>query len=122
VGVSTNTPGVWTGPALLENPAPRLRRKTLLMDADFSRSTRGVGIFLLPTLRPTERWQNMNQQSYTIAEFCEAERISRSQLYNLWNSGEGPDFYYAGHHRRITEAQRKDWHDRNSVESEGGAR
>ncbi len=27
--------------------------------------------------------------SFTVAEFCELERMSRSALYNLWKQGKG---------------------------------
>ena len=47
--------------------------------------------------------------SYTIAEFCSVERISRAHLYNLWNRGEGPRFYLVGNRRRITEEARLEW-------------
>jgi hypothetical protein len=48
--------------------------------------------------------------SYTVAEFCKAERISRSMLYWLWKHGIGPQFYNVGSHRRITEAARHEFH------------
>jgi hypothetical protein len=31
--------------------------------------------------------------SYTINEFCGAERISRGLLYKLWRAGLGPRYY-----------------------------
>jgi hypothetical protein len=40
--------------------------------------------------------------SYTIIEFCEVERMSRSALYKLWAQGKGPRFYFVGNTRRIT--------------------
>jgi hypothetical protein len=42
----------------LENPPTRLRRDTLLMDADFTRSTRGVGIFYCPLSAQQESIQH----------------------------------------------------------------
>jgi hypothetical protein len=50
-----------------------------------------------------------NCQSYTISEFCEAERISRAMLYKLWNRGNGPRFYYVGTVRRISHEARLEW-------------
>jgi len=50
------------------------------------------------------------EASYTIDEFCEAERISRSFLYKLWSKGKGPRFYYAGTVRRISHEARLQWH------------
>jgi hypothetical protein len=49
------------------------------------------------------------EQSYTVDTFCEAEHFTRAHLYNLWNRGQGPRFYMAGHRRRITEEARQEW-------------
>jgi hypothetical protein len=48
-------------------------------------------------------------QSYTLSEFAELERISRAFLYLLWERGEGPRYFYAGHCRRISHQARLDW-------------
>ena len=50
----------------------------------------------------------MSDQSYTVDEFAEAERLSRSMLYKLWSQGQGPRFYYVGTVRRITEEMRRE--------------
>ena len=50
------------------------------------------------------------EASYTIDEFCEAERISRAFLYKLWSQGKGPRFYYVGSVRRISHEARLEWH------------
>jgi hypothetical protein len=50
------------------------------------------------------------EASYTIDEFCEAERISRAFLYKLWSQGKGPRFYYVGTVRRISHEARLEWH------------
>jgi hypothetical protein len=47
--------------------------------------------------------------SYTVDEFCKAERISRVRLYELWKLGHGPRFYMNGRCRRITHAARLEW-------------
>jgi hypothetical protein len=47
--------------------------------------------------------------SYTIAEFCEAERMSRSMLYRAWAEGWGPRYYLNGSSRRITSSARLDF-------------
>ena len=47
--------------------------------------------------------------SYTVDEFCKAERISRVRLYELWKHGHGPRFYSNGRCRRITHAARIEW-------------
>jgi hypothetical protein len=63
----------------------------------------------------------VSNQSFTISEFCAAEKISRQHLYNLWHRAEGPAFYLVGRRRRITEAQRREWHQRMTVApSKGG--
>lgn len=59
--------------------------------------------------------------SYTVDEFCDAERMSRGKLYEMWAQGIGPRFYNIGNRRRITEGMRQEWH--RKLESEnGGAR
>jgi hypothetical protein len=50
------------------------------------------------------------ETSYTITEFCQAERISRAMLYKLWSQGKGPRFYYVGSVRRISHEARLEWH------------
>jgi hypothetical protein len=47
--------------------------------------------------------------SYTVKEFCAAERISRTTLYKAWAEGWGPDFYRVGATRRITHRARIAW-------------
>lgn len=46
------------------------------------------------------------EPTYTVAEFCLAEHISRSELYEQWRQGIGPRFYYTGNRRRITHQAR----------------
>jgi len=38
----------------------------------------------------------MEQQVYTIAEFCAANRISRTRLYLEFKAGTGPKHYFVG--------------------------
>jgi hypothetical protein len=54
--------------------------------------------------------------TYTIDEFCEAERISRSKLYLLWGEGKGPRWFKVGSARRISHEARTEW--RRARESE----
>jgi hypothetical protein len=67
----------------------------------------------------------MSDPSYTVSEFCAAERISRAQLYLLWAEGKGPKHYIIGKssHRRITHAARLEWQAERMADAEnGGAR
>jgi hypothetical protein len=57
-------------------------------------------------------------QTLTINGFCRAEHISRNKLYELWKQGIGPDFYWVGVERRITQDARKRW----QAAREGAAR
>jgi hypothetical protein len=52
---------------------------------------------------------NAPDASLTIAEFCQAEKISRSMLYRAWSEGWGPKFYRVGITRRITYRARMEW-------------
>ena len=63
--------------------------------------------------------------SYTVNEFCEVERISRSMFYKLKSQGKGPRVYYIGNVQRVTHQARQDWHREREAEAaagEGGAR
>lgn len=44
--------------------------------------------------------------SYTVDEFCKAERLSRGSLYGLWRIGKGPRYYRNGTRRIITHRAR----------------
>jgi hypothetical protein len=59
----------------------------------------------------------MNGHSYTVDEFAEAERLSRSMLYKLWSQGKGPRFYMAGTVRRITPEARTEWQRKMEAET-----
>jgi hypothetical protein len=47
--------------------------------------------------------------SFTVAEFCKLERMSRSALYNLWKQQKGPRYYLNGVSRRISPQARLDY-------------
>jgi hypothetical protein len=57
-----------------------------------------------------------SHQSYTVDEFAEAERMSRSMLYKLWGQGKGPCFYMLGTVRRITHDARIEWQQARQAE------
>jgi hypothetical protein len=64
----------------------------------------------------------MSDQSYTVDEFCEAERLSRSMIYKLWQQGQGPRFYMVGSVRRISHDARIEWQRQLEAASvDGGA-
>jgi hypothetical protein len=55
--------------------------------------------------------------AYTIAEFCEAHRVSRSKLYQLWDAGVGPRIMRVGKKVIISSEAAADW--RRARETEG---
>jgi hypothetical protein len=59
------------------------------------------------------------EPSYTVDEFCNAERISRVALYDMWRQGRGPRFYFNGRCRRITHKARLDWQGAREAEVSG---
>jgi hypothetical protein len=59
----------------------------------------------------------VNEPSYTINEFCAAERMSRAMLYRAWTEGWGPSFYWIGVTRRITHRARLDWQRQREAEA-----
>jgi hypothetical protein len=60
------------------------------------------------------------EASYTIDEFCKAERISRAFLYKLWAKGNGPRYYLVGTVRRISHQARLEWHRQLEAAAESG--
>ena len=52
------------------------------------------------------RVYSIDDPSYTVNEFCAAERMSRSMVYRAWREGWGPDYYLVGVTRRITHRAR----------------
>lgn len=51
----------------------------------------------------------MDDHSYTIKEFCEAERMSRGQFYAALREGWGPRYFRNGTHMRISADARREW-------------
>jgi hypothetical protein len=52
--------------------------------------------------RKTQGNATTDRAAYTIGEFCDAHRVSRSKLYQLWAAGAGPRFMQIGAKRIIT--------------------
>jgi hypothetical protein len=61
------------------------------------------------------------EPSYSVDEFCKAERISRVALYAFWKRGKGPRYYMNGRCRRITHQARQTWQRQREAETMGGA-
>jgi hypothetical protein len=74
------------------------------------RKTNGANEMSDPNFVPFE-------PSYTIDEFCQAERVSRVSLYEMWKLGKGPRYYYNGRCRRITHRARLDWQTAKEAEA-----
>ena len=60
-----------------------------------------------------------DRAAFTIAEFCEAHRISRSALYKMWAAGTGPRIMRAGSKVLISIEAAGDW--RREREAEAAA-
>jgi hypothetical protein len=61
--------------------------------------------------------------SYTVIEFCRAERMSRGMFYKLQAQGKAPRIYYVGNSPRISHEARIEWRQQLEAEaaSEGAA-
>lgn len=64
---------------------------------------------------------SITDPSYTVKEFCAAERISRTTLYKAWAEGWGPQFYWVGTTRRITHQARVAWQRARETKAVAGA-
>jgi hypothetical protein len=53
--------------------------------------------------------QQGQHAAYTVAEFCQAYRISRSKLYQLWDADIGPRVLKIGAKILITIDAARDW-------------
>jgi Helix-turn-helix domain len=53
--------------------------------------------------------QRTRPAAYTIAEFCEAFRISKAHLHNLRRRGEGPAVFRAGRRTLVARASAESW-------------
>jgi len=58
----------------------------------------------------------MDQQAYTVDEFCQAHRLCRATLYNLLKRGRGPRTMKAGSRTLISIEAAADW--RRQMEAE----
>ena len=57
------------------------------------------------------------EPSYNVEDFCDAESISRVQLYEFWKNGKGPRFYRNGVRRIITHKALLDWQREREAEA-----
>lgn len=51
----------------------------------------------------------MTQQAYSIPEFLQVYRISRTKLYELWQQGKGPKSYTIGRKRLVSVDAAQSW-------------
>ena len=61
----------------------------------------------------------IDDPSYTINEFCAAEKVSRAQLYEDWKNDRGPRFFYNGKSRRIPHEAHVEWRRQREAEAAG---
>jgi hypothetical protein len=51
----------------------------------------------------------MIDHTFTIKEFCQAHKICRASLYNLWSAGHGPPVIKVGARVLISAEAAEDW-------------
>lgn len=51
----------------------------------------------------------MTQQAYSVPEFLQVYRISRTKLYELWQKNKGPKSYTIGRKRLISVDAAETW-------------
>ncbi len=59
--------------------------------------------------------------AFTIAEFCDAHRISRSKLYQLFDEGTGPRVMRVGVKLLITAEAAAEWRREREAQSKSAA-
>jgi hypothetical protein len=59
---------------------------------------------------------------YTVADYCEAEKISRSKLYQEWKRGEGVEFLKRGKKIYITDEARLEYRQKLLQRTRGAAK
>ncbi|MGA8612826.1 MAG: hypothetical protein WB760_14240 [Xanthobacteraceae bacterium] len=59
--------------------------------------------------RQTGGSRETGRAAYTVSEFCDAHRVSRSKLFQLWAAGVGPRFIHVGTKKIITLEAAADW-------------
>jgi hypothetical protein len=60
----------------------------------------------------------MEQDIFTIPEYCAKEKVSRSKVYSEWQSGGGVEFFKRGQRKLITNEARLKY--RAQLEREAG--
>jgi hypothetical protein len=63
----------------------------------------------------------MADRSKTVAEFADAEGVTRQAVYLMWKQGVGPRFYYALSRRRISEEAHQEWRRQREAAAAGEA-
>jgi hypothetical protein len=53
--------------------------------------------------------RDTRRAAYTVSELCDAHRISRSKLYQLWSADLGPRFIQIGTKKIITTEAAANW-------------
>jgi hypothetical protein len=64
-----------------------------------------------PTRAPRQRRTRADVEPavFSVRTFCDANEVSRSFLYKLWDQGRGPVFYFQGKQKRITKEAAAKW-------------
>ena len=65
---------------------------------------------------------SVTDPSLTVNEFCAAEKIGRTRLYQDWKQGKGPRFFYNGTRRRISAEARQEWRRKREQDAADGVR
>jgi len=58
------------------------------------------------------------EPSYSVDEFCIAERIGKVRLYEEWKDGVGPRYYWNGNRRIIPHSARLEYQQRKMAVAE----
>jgi hypothetical protein len=78
-------------------------------------------VSLEPSPARAGKTASASDPSYTVAEFCKLERMSRSALYKAWKQQKGPRYYLNGVSRRISPQARLDYQREREAAAETAA-
>ena len=71
------------------------------------------------TRRLADKMTEVQREAYTVAEFCEAHRISRAMFYVLARDADGPQTMKVGRRKLVSREAAANWRRRMEARASG---